>query len=152
VGICIISTIALHVKDRMRGIKNISIIDRLKEGYINIRIIYLVSVFYILHQQMSLMGINYISIPIYLAFKRCSIIFVLMIKLLMCRFNQITLSMVLCSLIITISTCTAVADDLMNGSMIGYIALILNNFFSIIYAEITKKVQQEYINDSLSLI
>jgi len=61
-------------------------------------------------------------------------------KIVMCKTNQITLSMVLCSLIITISTCIAVADDIMNGSMIGYVALILNNVFSLTYAELTSRV------------
>jgi len=70
----------------------------------------------------------------------------------MCKSNEVTFSMVLCSLIITTSTCVAVADDLTNGSLIGYVALLMNNTFSIIYAELSKRIQNEYINDSLSLV
>jgi len=70
----------------------------------------------------------------------------------MCKSNEVSCSMVMCSIIITISTCTAVADDLMNGTLVGYVALILNNTLSIVYAELSKKIQNEYINDSLSLV
>jgi len=60
--------------------------------------------------------------------------------ILLCDFNKISKGMIVASLIITAATIGAILGDLDNGSFIGYIFLIIGNFGSVFYAEISSRL------------
>jgi len=57
--------------------------------------------------------------------------------LLLCEFKKISGAMFVASLIITAATAGAILGDIENGSLIGYMFLVLGNFGSVFYAEIS---------------
>ncbi len=78
---------------------------RMKENIIEMKKTWILSFFYIFNGVCSISALNFISIPIYLAGRRCNTLFAVLVKLVLCE--SVDWSMVIASLLITISALLA---------------------------------------------
>ena len=81
---------------------------RLMENMGELKVTWSLSFFYIFNGVCSISALNFISIPLYLAGRRCYVLFAVLVKVFLCQFKTITKSMVYASLIITASALVAI--------------------------------------------
>lgn len=110
------------------------------------------AVFYVLNGICSISGLNYNSIPIYLAGRKCMVLFAVLVKYASGQQEKVTRSMLVASGVITTAALVAMQGDFQNGTLLGYFILFCADLFTVLYYEVSGKLQNDNKKDTTVLL